>query len=50
MCHMIQRRKDKGRLGILNLKVPNQALLMKNLHKFYDHRDILWVNLIWTTY
>jgi hypothetical protein len=27
-------------LGILNLWTQNKALLMKKLHKFYNHQDI----------
>jgi hypothetical protein len=42
--------KGSGGLGILNLRLQNQALLMKNLHKFYNHADIPWVNLIWQAY
>ena len=38
---------NKGGLGVLNLKVQNEALLMKFLHKFYNHHDIPWVSLIW---
>jgi hypothetical protein len=37
---MMCRPKDQGGLGILNLKLQNQALIMKNLHKFYNHADI----------
>jgi hypothetical protein len=40
----------QGGLGILNLIIHNQALLMKNLHKFYNHASIPWVNLVWHAY
>jgi hypothetical protein len=30
--------------------VHNEALLMKNLHKFYNHDNIPWVHLIWDNY
>ena len=42
--------KDKGGLGILNLKVQNEAMLLKFLHEFYNQQDIPWVSLIWETY
>lgn len=32
---MVLKPKDKGRLGVVNLKLQNDALLMKQLHKFY---------------
>ena len=37
----------KGGLGIINLELQNQALLMKNLDKFFNRKDIPWVNLVW---
>jgi hypothetical protein len=42
--------KDQGGLGILNLDTQNNALLLKNLHKFYNRLDIPWVNLVWSSY
>lgn len=42
--------KDKGGLGIINLYVQNDALLLKQLHKFYSKQDVPWVQLIWSTY
>jgi hypothetical protein len=47
---MMCRPKDQGGLGILNLRVQNQAVLMKNLHKFYNNAYIPWVKLIWKAY
>jgi hypothetical protein len=32
------------------MKIQNQALLLKFLDKFYNKKDIPWVNLIWDTY
>ena len=46
----ICRPKDKGGLGVINLSSQNNALLLKHLDKFYNKRDIPWVNLIWETY
>jgi hypothetical protein len=42
--------KDKGGLGVLDMKIQNQALLLKLLEKFYNKRDIQWVHLTWSTY
>jgi hypothetical protein len=46
----IFKPNKQGGLGVLNLRIQNQALLMKNLYKFYNHMDIPWVNLIWQAY
>lgn len=37
-------------MGVIDLRFQNNALLMKNLHKFYNRHPVPWVNLIWTTY
>jgi hypothetical protein len=42
--------KEKGGLGILNLRLQNDALLLKNLDKFYNKKDIPWVQLVWWKY
>lgn len=42
--------KEKGGLGVINLRLQNDALLMKHLHKFYNKLDIPWVQLIWFRY
>ncbi|XP_073363407.1 uncharacterized protein [Aegilops tauschii subsp. strangulata] len=47
---MICRPKKCGGLGVLNLRIQNEALLLKMLRKFYNHHDIPWVNLIWHSY
>lgn len=55
-CHslaawdMVCRPKKHGGLGVLNLKIQNDALLMKFFHKFYNRHNIPWVDLIWNTY
>jgi hypothetical protein len=46
----ICRPKNQGGLGVLDITVQNNALLIKNLHKFYKRLDIPWVNLIWDSY
>ena len=47
---MIWKPKECGGLGILNLQVQSDALLLKFLHKFNNHWDLPWVELIWNTY
>jgi hypothetical protein len=47
---MICKPKDKGVLGIINLRFQNQALLIKHLDKFYDNVDVPWVKLIRDAY
>ena len=47
---MVSKPKDKGGLGILNLTIQNEALLLKHLDKFYNKRNIPWVKLIWNAY
>jgi hypothetical protein len=42
--------KDKGGLGLKNLRIMNEALLIKHLHKFYNKEDVPWVQLIWHTH
>ena len=44
------RPKDQGGLGVMDIFVQNKALLLKNLHKFYNRHNIPWVNLIWETH
>lgn len=39
---MVQKPKDKGELGVINLKIQNDALLMKFLHKFYNRAVLIW--------
>lgn len=34
------KSKAQGGLGIVDLRTQNTALLMKSLHKFYNHMDI----------
>jgi hypothetical protein len=39
--------KKNGGLGVLNLRVQNQALIIKFLYKFFNRHDTPWVQLIW---
>lgn len=44
------RPKNQGGLGVMDIFVQNQALLLKNLHKFFNRENIPWVHLIWESY
>jgi hypothetical protein len=44
---MVCLPKSEGGLGVLRLETHNDALLLKNLHKFFNKADIPWVHLIW---
>ena len=44
---MVCLPKEEGGLGVLNLKTQNEALLLKNMHKFYNKVDTPWVHLVW---
>lgn len=39
--------KEEGSLGVIDLKKHNDALLLKNLDKFFKKKDIPWVGLVW---
>lgn len=47
---LVCRPKEKGGLGVINLRIQNEALLLKHLHKFYNKVDVPWVKLIWDSY
>jgi hypothetical protein len=47
---LVTTAKEDGGLGVLDLKTQNEALLLKNLHKFFNKADIPWVNLVWEKY
>ena len=47
---LVCRPKSKGGLGILNLGLQNDALLLKHLNKFYNKMDVPWVQLVWDSY
>jgi hypothetical protein len=40
----------KGGLGVLNLNLHNDVLLMKHLHNFFSKEDLSWVKLLWHKY
>jgi hypothetical protein len=47
---LVRRPKSKGVFGVVNLVVQNNALLLKQLDKFYRKADVQWVSLIWHKY
>jgi hypothetical protein len=42
--------KVRGGLGALQLETHNEALLLKDLHKFFNRTNIPWVHLVWEKY
>jgi hypothetical protein len=46
----VTQLKMKGGLGVIKLRIQNEALLLKNLHKFFNKADLPWVHLIWSQY
>ena len=47
---VVMKPKEKGGLGVINLHLQNDALLLKQLVKFYNNVDTPWVWLIWSWY
>jgi hypothetical protein len=47
---MVLKLKEIGGLDVIDLRLQNYALLMKQLHKFYSKVDVPWVRLIWAKY
>lgn len=47
---MVCKPKNHGGLGVINLRIQSDALLLKYLHKFYNYWDLPSVELIWNTY
>jgi hypothetical protein len=47
---IVQKPKEKGGLGVLNLRLQNNALPMKHLSKFYNKAGIPWIHLVWSKY
>jgi len=47
---LVRRPKNKGGLGVINVSIQNDALLLKQLDKFYRKENIHCVNLIWQKY
>jgi hypothetical protein len=47
---VVMQPKQKGGAGIINLQVQNDALLIKQLNKFYNKESVPWVQLVWSKY
>lgn len=47
---MVMKPKDKGGLGLIDLTLQNQVLLLKQLDKIFNKKNVQWVNLIWNKY
>jgi hypothetical protein len=47
---MVARPKSEGGLRVINLRLQNEALLMKIWNKFFNKADLPWVHLIWEKY
>ena len=47
---MVCKPKASGGLGVIDLRIQGDALLLKFLHKFYNSWDVPWVQLIKDTY
>jgi hypothetical protein len=47
---LVCKPKAQGGLGVIDLELQNRALLMNNLHKFFNRGDTLWVNIIWANH
>ncbi|WVZ75736.1 hypothetical protein U9M48_023769, partial [Paspalum notatum var. saurae] len=46
----VLKPKEKGGLGITDLSLQNDGLLLKQLYKFYSRQDTPWVKLTWDRY
>jgi hypothetical protein len=44
---MVCLPKEEGGLEVINLRAQNEALLLQNLHKFFNRVDTPWVQLVW---
>jgi hypothetical protein len=47
---MICKPRSAGGLGIMDFGKQNDALLIKQLHKFYNKAEVPWVQLVWNYY
>jgi hypothetical protein len=44
---LVTKPKEEGGLGVIDIEKQNEALLLKNLNKFFNKQDIPWVHLVW---
>jgi hypothetical protein len=47
---IVQQPKNKGGLRVINLRLQNDALLLRHLHRFFNKMEIPWIQLIWLKY
>jgi hypothetical protein len=47
---LVYNSKDNSGLGVHDLYVHNESLLLKHLHKFFNKCDIPWVQLVWNAH
>jgi hypothetical protein len=47
---IICKSKDKGGLGVIDLKMQHECVLLKFLDKCFNKKYLPWVHLIWATY
>jgi hypothetical protein len=47
---MVTKSKSKGGLGVINLRLQNDVLLLKKISINFTTEDLPWVKLIWTNY
>jgi hypothetical protein len=47
---LVCKPKRKGGLGVIKLRLQNDALLMKILDKFFSKAYLPWVKLVWSQY
>lgn len=48
--NLVTRPKSEGGLGIRKIVAQNDALLLKNLHKFFNQQQLPWVQLLLNNY
>jgi len=47
---LVCNSKENGGLGVHDLCIQNESLLLKDLHKFFNKCDVPWVQLVWNAY
>ena len=47
---LVCNSKENGGLGVHDMQIQNESLLLKHLHKFFNKYDIPWVQLIWNSH
>lgn len=47
---VVSQPKSNGGLGVIDLAVQNDSLLLLSLRKFFNWQDIPWLHLIWQSY